>query len=219
MGRRSWDRSSTLSFMRVPEFGVLRDDGSLVPLYSLAADRPVALVFLRHLGCIFCREQVATLRDALPEENVAFVTMSNPALAGRFRRWMRSPHAFFCDPERRLYEAFGVGRAKASHFLNPHLARRAVEAYRKGFRNGLRFDDALQLGGTYVMDHDGLLLASFPANDAGDHPSPEAIRRALNAPASSSDLGFRSEPSQGLVEVGRLGHLQQLAHPEEGPKA
>lgn len=168
--------------MRVPEFGVLRYDGGLVPLYSLAEERPVALVFLRHLGCVFCREQVGTLRDALPEENIVFVTMSEPALTTRFRRWMRSPHLFLCDPERRLYGAFGVGRSAAGKFFNANVVRRALDAYRKGYRNALSFDDPLQLGGTYVIDRAGNVLASFPSDEIGSHPSPELLRAALRTP-------------------------------------
>lgn len=165
--------------MRVPEFGVLKHDRTYVALYELAAQRPVALVFLRHLGCIFCREQVATLRDALPNANIAFVTMSEPKLASRFRAWMRSPHPFLCDPERRLYEAFGVGRTTAGKFFSSTVVRHALKAYRDGHRNSLNFDDQLQLGGTYVMDRDGTITAAFPADDAGDYPSPEVLQNAL----------------------------------------
>ncbi len=168
--------------MRVPEFGVLRFDGGLVPLYSLAAERPVALVFLRHLGCVFCREQVGTLRDALPDENIVFVTMAEPALVARFRKWMHSPHVFICDPERRLYTAFGIGRLTAGRLFNVNVVRQAVQAYRKGYRNALSFDDQLQLGGTYVMDREGNILASFPSDDIGSHPSPEVLLTALRTP-------------------------------------
>lgn len=165
--------------MRVPEFGVLRHDGTCVPLYGLAAKGPVALVFLRHLGCIFCREQVAILRDALPEANVAFVTMAAPALAERFRAWMRSPHTFLCDPERRLYDEFGLQRGSVRQVFSPHVAARGLSALRAGHRPGRPTEDVWQLGGTFVMDEEGCVSAAFPASDAGDYPSPEALSRAL----------------------------------------
>lgn len=168
--------------MRVPDFGVLRHDRTYVTLYSLAEERPVALVFLRHLGCIFCREQVGTLRDDLPDANIVFVTMSEPKLADRFRTWLRSPHVFLCDPERRIYEAFGVKRSVAGKFFSQTVVKRALRAYRKGYRNALTFDDQLQLGGAYVFDRDGEVLYSHDANDISDYPSSETLRAALALP-------------------------------------
>ena len=165
--------------MRIPDFGVLRHDGVHTTLHALAEKRPVALVFLRHLGCIFCREQVGTLRDALPDENLVFVTMSPPALTERFRRFIHSPHLFICDPERRLYHEFHVERGSTKDYFSLDVVRRTLDAYRKGYRNSLTFDDQLQNGGTYVIDREGNLLASFPSEDLSDMPSPEVIRAAL----------------------------------------
>lgn len=167
--------------MRVPDFGVLRSDGARVTLYSLAAERPVALVFLRHLGCIFCRQQVGTMRDEMADENVVFVTMSEPKVAARFRLWMRSPHPFLSDPERRVYEAFGIPRSTAGKYFSAAVVRKALAAYRKGYRNALDFDDQLQLGGTYVFDGTGEVRASFIAEDISDAPSAETLRRLLHA--------------------------------------
>ena len=168
--------------MRVPEYGVLRDDGTQVPLHSLAADRTVALVFLRHLGCVFCRQL-----DELADENVVFVTMSEPALTRRFRKWMRSPHLFLADPERRLYEAFGVPRTSAGRFFSAQVVRKALAAYREGHRNSLTFDDQLQLSGTYVMDREGRILARFVAENISDVPSPETLREVLRAEAKEEE--------------------------------
>ena len=167
--------------MRVPELGFLRHDGAHLPLFDLAAERPVALVFLRHLGCLFCREQVAILRDALPDANLAFVTMAEPRLAARFRAWMRSPHPFLCDPGREVYRAFGLERGGVRQHFSASVAVRASAALRAGHRQGRPQQDVWQLGGTYVVDGEGCVLAAFPARDAGDHPSPEALRAALGS--------------------------------------
>lgn len=184
--------------MQVPEYGVLRDDGVQLSLYSLAAERPVAFVFLRHLGCVFCRQLVSALRENIPDENVVFVTMSEPALTHRFHRWMRSPHTFLADPERRLYEAFGVPRTTAGSFFSAQVVRRALEAYRNGYRNSLTFDDQLQLSGTYVMDQTGTILASFVAEDISDSPSPETLRAAL---ALRGDVSAPEGPDTRLSPI------------------
>ena len=170
--------------MRVPESSVLRHDGETVSLHGLAAQRPIALVFLRHLGCVFCREQVATLRDAMPEENVAFVSMSEPKQAARFRIWMKSPHPFLCDPPQRLYREFGLQRASLGGLIGPRVAVRGFEAYRAGFRGGRVQGDGWQLGGTFVMEETGQVSAAFPAIDAGDHPSPDVAPSYARAPCA-----------------------------------
>jgi hypothetical protein len=165
--------------MRIPELCILKHDGTEMPLFSLAVGRPVALVFLRHLGCIFCREQVATLRDAMPDENIAFVTMAEPRLAARFRTWIRSPHLFICDSDRKLYHEFGLERGNFNQVVIPHISTRGFSALRKGYFPGRLSEDRWQLGGTFVMDGEGCVSASFPASDAGDHPSPESLKKAL----------------------------------------
>ena len=177
--------------MRVPESGVLRYDGETVSLHGLAKPKPVALVFLRHLGCVFCREQVATLRDALPQENVAFVSMADPKQTARFRIWMKSPHSFLCDTELRLYRAFGLQKASLGALVGPKVVARGFQAYRAGFREGRVTGDRWQLGGTFVMDGTGCVSAAFPALDAGDHPSPDALHRALteSTPAEGEKAG------------------------------
>ena len=174
--------------MRVPDLGVLRYDGETVPLYGLAEARPVALVFLRHLGCIFCREQVATLRDAMPEQNVAFVCMADPKLTARFRAWMKSPHVFLCDPAQKLYRALGLQRASLGSLIGPRVIAQGYSALRQGHRGGIVVGDGWQLGGTFVMQRQGGISAAFPAIDAGDHPSPEALRRALLDSVGSAAL-------------------------------
>ena len=41
---------------------VLDTDGATVRLGSLWSDRPAVLVWLRHFGCLFCKEQTAEFR-------------------------------------------------------------------------------------------------------------------------------------------------------------
>lgn len=168
--------------MKIHDYGVLTADGNRISLLGLASERPLALIFLRHLGCIFCRQHVAEMRDELPHENIVFVTMSEPMLTERFKHWMHSPHLFLCDPERRLYELFNVPRTTTGGFFTAQVARRALKAYREGHRNSLSFDDQLQLGGTYILDREGDVLAAFPGKDIADNPAPETMRQLLRAP-------------------------------------
>ena len=45
---------------------ILDTAGQAVPFSHLYAERPTLVVFVRHFGCIFCRERFADLAAAMP---------------------------------------------------------------------------------------------------------------------------------------------------------
>lgn len=166
--------------MRAPRIDVVMDDGRSVPLESLFTERPVALVFLRHFGCIFCREHAAWLAQH-PELNVVFVAHGTPEESASFRAEIDSPHPFISDPRRVLFEAFGLRRAGLGQILNLHVLSRGAQAWKNGYRNGRPCSDPLQLGGSFVVDRKGEVTWGKPAADAADNAPPEAIAEALQA--------------------------------------
>jgi peroxiredoxin len=98
-----------------------------VLLRSLYEERPLALVFLRHFGCTFCREHVNDLRGE-SELNLAFVSMADRVESEAFQRKMQVTHPFICDPEARLYALFGLKRASMGEVFNPRVFMRGVQA-------------------------------------------------------------------------------------------
>src|SRR5258708_37650784 len=101
---------------------------------ALSQARPVLLVFLRHFGCTFCREAVCEIEKIRPAieslgTHLAFVHLANEERARKFF----TPHHFeniprFADPDGRLYEAFGLVRAKWHQYLNPRSIARMLGA-------------------------------------------------------------------------------------------
>jgi len=164
--------------MRAPDLSVHLDDGSVAPFSSLYRDGAIALVFLRHAGCVFCRYQVAQLRP-FPDLPLYFVCMEDVGEAAAFRGQMRSPHRFISDPSRELYRAFGLPEAGLSHFLNAHTLKIGMEAMRAGYRNSRPTSNARQLGGTFVLDATGDVVWSHCAEDAGDVITESQIRERL----------------------------------------
>ena len=94
---------------------------------------PTLLVFLRHLGCVFCRETIASLREASAARPdyppVLFFFQGTPTegrvLLSRFWSGARA----VADRSKRFYEAFGVARENwrrgASVLERPELADEA----------------------------------------------------------------------------------------------
>lgn len=165
--------------MLAPELGYVLHTGERGPLSRLYSEQPLVLVFLRHLGCVFCREHVATLnRSTL---NIALVVMASPTAANAFREEMQSPHPFLCDESHELYDAFGLKRGNLTQLFNLHTIRRGMEATRAGHRVGKPVGDPWVLGGTFVVSTDGKIVFSKPAHDASDNATEAEILAALRA--------------------------------------
>ena len=82
---------------------VTRPDGASEPLASLLCGRDTVVVFIRHFGCIFCREQVLRLKDRLPDitargYGVLVIGQGTPEAAARFVEGAATPFPVVVDP-------------------------------------------------------------------------------------------------------------------------
>ncbi|MBN9500984.1 MAG: AhpC/TSA family protein [Armatimonadetes bacterium] len=164
--------------MQAPELTVMLDDGASVSLSSLYEGAPLAIVFLRHFGCVFCRYQVSQLRkDA--DLNLVFVCMEPPSEAKAFKEKLRSPHRFICDSDRRLYESFGISRATMSQVFSLRTVRRGMQAMLAGSRQSRPTSDPMQLSGAFCLDKTGKTRWSHYAQDVSDIVSGDRLRTEL----------------------------------------
>lgn len=140
---------------------------------------------------MFCREQVAQLRDKLPEiraagAELAVIGNGNADFARAFREDLALPDSvvLLVDPELRSYRAAGMRRGRAELF-SPRLAANAFRAMRTGFRQGSVQGDPFQLGGMLVIRPDGTLSYRHVSSEAGDHAPLDEVLAALapDAPA------------------------------------
>lgn len=166
--------------MNVPETEVLLSSGERVPLRSLYQEQRMVLVFLRHLGCIFCKEHVAQLRR-LKDVNIVFVTMAPADQTEAFRQKMQSPHRFICDPDKALYSHFELPKGGLTQVLSPQVFVRAIGATLQGHANSRTEADPMQLPGVFIVDTDGAILWSHKARHAADNPTPEEIEKHLHS--------------------------------------
>jgi len=142
------------------------------------ADDPMLLVFLRHLGCLFCRETVADLRagtersPAFPP--VLFFTQSTPVELRAFLRRDWPNARAVSDPERRFYAAFGIERMSPFDLLRPSLWAAERRARDKGIEGGERSGDIWRMPGVFLA-RKGELLWSHEFRHAGDRPDWDRI--------------------------------------------
>lgn len=154
------------------------EDGSKPQLSELHQGGQIVLVFLRHFGCVFCRYQVAQLRPAtdLP---IYFVCMESVDEASKFKADNRSPHHFISDPERKLYEAYGVKQGSLGQLFNLRTLGKGIKATLSGSLQGKPTSDPKQLGATVILKQSGEIGWSKYAEDASEIVSEATIREQL----------------------------------------
>lgn len=160
--------------MDAPALDVRLWNGEVVPLDSLYRDQPLVLVFLRHFGCTFCREHVAQLR-LHPSLNIVFVGMGDVEQTAAFRQAMRSPHPFISDPDRVLYQAFGLGQGTGKQMFNARTFARGFGATLRGHWVGVPVGDPWQMPGVFLIEPDGHVSWEYRSVDASDNATAEEI--------------------------------------------
>lgn len=149
-------------------------------LQSLSSERPTLVVFLRHLNCIYCRESLAELgrlREAIDEQGVAIalVHMGSEEEAEYLLSLFELKHIErFSDPNRRLYQAFGLERATLGQLAGPASWVGMVRAgIRSQFLPGKKLQgivgDILQMPGVFLLN-DGRIVGDFRPERADERP-------------------------------------------------
>lgn len=147
---------------------------------------PTVLVFLRHFGCIFCREHAAELAKSKAEfdkrgAQVVFVGKGSPEEAREFRADRSLPFEIVADPDRVAYRAFGLPEGRVSQLAGPAVVGASMRAMKNGAGVGKAVGNRRQLPGTYVIDQDGRFLFSKPAAHAGDVADIATLLAAIDA--------------------------------------
>jgi hypothetical protein len=132
---------------------------------------------------MFCREQVAQLRDAAPSirergAEPAVVGNGTPEQAAELARELSLDLALYTDPDRRSFAALGA-RRDLGGVLHPSVALGAIRALRQGHRQAGVQGDPMQLGGVLAVRPPGAVLYRELSRHAGDHPDLAALIAAL----------------------------------------
>jgi len=161
-------------------------------LFQLSVESPVLVVFLRHTGCVFCREALADLsrQRAMIEgtgARLALVHMSEPLSATlRFERYSLGDVHRYSDPERVLYRAFGLDRGSLQQLFGAWVWWRAlVAAVQGGHWFGRLEGDVYQMPGVFLLNH-GRIMAEHRSASAADRPDYVDIAQRSCAAAERS---------------------------------
>ena len=169
--------------------------GDWIEMGSLWSDRPAAIVWLRHYGCIFCREQATELRSIVDEAEtmgtLAIVSTGSVDHGRDFEKTHGEGLRSLVDSERKTYQVLSFRRGGRSS-LDPRTYLRGIQAATKGFMQGRTRGDAMQQGGVLVVAAGGQPVFFQRSEFAGDHARLEQILSALR---DAAEIAPRSAAS------------------------
>ncbi len=192
---RERQRTNPPTDASVLEDVVLSDpDGRQVRLGDLWSERPAVLVFVRHFGCVFCRQMAVEIHRARHDFEQADVELvvighGSPAQAADFRRQQNVELPLLVDPDRRVYELAGAKVATLPELIGPRQILRGLRAtilsrLRQGsiaVHQGRIIGHAAQLGGVLVIAPDGSVRYAYLSEESGDNPPAREVLAAARA--------------------------------------
>ena len=154
--------------------GAYADSGRA--LLDFVEASPVLLVFLRHAGCTFCREalsDIAAVRNEIESAGtrIVLVHMGDRAeIRNVIARYGLSDLECVCDPEQRLYNAFGLVKGSWGQLFGPKVWFRGVIAgLFRGHGLGKPVVDETQMPGVFYIDK-AWIVRRFRHKSAADRP-------------------------------------------------
>jgi peroxiredoxin len=149
-------------------------EGTLHHLGDLWADRPVVLVFLRHFGCLHCREHAVELRDRyddLQKRGVDLVAVGtgDQRYAGAFVRDEQIPYLVLVDDDAKAARAASVKTASWYRLLHPTTWAATIATWKRGHRVHSPGKRVTQLGATFVLGPGDDVRYAHVDADSTDH--------------------------------------------------
>jgi hypothetical protein len=152
----------------------------------------LAIVFLRHFGCVFTRQilrGLETLRDEVERHGGRLVIVHMLEKGGETRyTGTQDGVASIADPSRELYHAFGLRRGGCLELLGPKVWYRGIQALFRGCGVGPVAGDGLQMPGAFLF-RNSRIVAGEPARTAADLPDIRALFHDLRPDAYLDDDG------------------------------
>ncbi len=160
---------------------LIDENGDKVNMYDLWKNQIAIFVYLRHFGCIFCRQHAKEIwenREKYQKNGAKIFFIGNGAsyLIKYFKEDLGIQDAkIFTDPSLESFKASGFKRGFLAA-LGPRAAVNAVKAVIDGHSQGGMYKkeqgDLWQLGGILVVKPEGKVGYHFISTAAGDY-SPE----------------------------------------------
>ena len=146
-------------------------------LKTLSVEKPVLLVFLRHFGCIFCKEALCDLaekREQIEDKGIqlVFVHMSENDVAEEyFTKYNLTGISHISDPSGNYYKSFKLTKGSFTQLYGLSTWIRGYEVKKAGHQLEIakHLGDSTQMPGLFLI-HNGEIRKQFIHKKASQRP-------------------------------------------------
>jgi peroxiredoxin len=95
--------------------------------------------------------------------------------AEAFKKQFSLSFPIICDPEKKLYRAYGLGRGSVVSMASPALLLKGLKTLSRGHIPGVPQGDVMQMPGVFLIDTYGNIRYAHYSKDPSDNPSIETL--------------------------------------------
>ena len=106
---------------------------------------------------------------------VILVGLGAPDQAEAFKKQFSLSFPIICDPEKKLYQTYGLGRGSAASMASPSLFLKGLKTLSRGHTPGVPQGDVMQMPGVFLIDTSGNIRYAHYSKDPSDNPSVETL--------------------------------------------
>lgn len=162
---------------QAPTVTLVDGTGAATALADVFGGRKTLLTFLRHFGCLFCREWLAKLAQHQAELDgaglqVVAVAMGDPKHIARYCD--RIAPDITCltgdDGSLEAYHAYGLQEGGLKQFTSFDALKAGFRAIKGGHAVGKATGNVRMMPGTFLIDAEGRVRWTYYSEHVGDHP-------------------------------------------------
>jgi peroxiredoxin len=164
----------------------LRDaNGETRRVGSYWEEQPVVLVFLRHFGCLHCREHAAELGRQYDDiraagAEVVAIGTGDVRYASAFVRDDAIPYPVLVDDDAEAARAASVNVASWYRLLHPSTWKATRDASKRGYKVSKPGKRVKQLGATFVIEPGDVVRYEHLDGDSVDHAAIDDVLAAVH---------------------------------------
>jgi len=170
---------------RAPDAALTDIEGNAVSLSDMWTKKPIVLVFLRHLGCIFCREQIARLKADYHKfqsrgAEIVCIAQGDSKTGKAFTILFDLPFpVLMCGADLSVFKNYGLQRGTLWQLFGLDAVVNGIRAVLAGHKQGPISGDGFQMPGVFVIDTSGTVLLARRHRTAADNPDNAELLAAL----------------------------------------
>jgi hypothetical protein len=148
---------------------------------KISESKPILLVFLRHFGCVFCKEVLVNLKNssAANKYQLVFVHMVDNDVARNYLSDFKDA-ILISDPNFNLYRAFNLKKGTLLQLFNMKSIIKAIKLFFKGITVGPLLGNGFQMPGTFVIYNKSIIYSYRPENVAEEANLEPALTCSIN---------------------------------------